>query len=100
MIIDCESCTVRGVACADCVVTFLPIPVRAGADGASPVPRPGGHPSYAGSVSEGRTGSGAASGQLAAGRDYPPDLDEAERRAIEVLARSGLVPPLRLVRAV
>ncbi len=31
----------------------------------------------------------------------PPtrDLDEAERRAIEVLASAGLVPPLRMVRA-
>ena len=26
----------------------------------------------------------------------PPELDEAERGAIDVLARSGLVPPLRL----
>lgn len=26
----------------------------------------------------------------------PPDLDEAERGAIDVLARSGLVPPLRM----
>ncbi len=26
----------------------------------------------------------------------PPDLDEAERGAISVLAASGLVPPLRL----
>jgi hypothetical protein len=26
----------------------------------------------------------------------PPDLDEAERCAISVLAASGLVPPLRL----
>ena len=31
MIIDCGSCTVRGEACADCVVTFLTIPVRPGA---------------------------------------------------------------------
>ncbi|PVU81812.1 hypothetical protein DDP54_14585 (plasmid) [Cellulomonas sp. WB94] len=31
MIIDCDSCTVRGAACADCVVTFLTVPVRAGA---------------------------------------------------------------------
>lgn len=29
MIIDCDTCTVRGSACADCVVTFLTIPVRA-----------------------------------------------------------------------
>ena len=31
MIIDCDSCTVRGAACADCVVTFLTVPVRIGA---------------------------------------------------------------------
>ena len=31
MIIDCDSCTVRGGACADCVVTFLTVPVRSGA---------------------------------------------------------------------
>jgi hypothetical protein len=31
MMIDCDSCTVRGAACADCVVTFLTVPVRAGA---------------------------------------------------------------------
>jgi len=28
MIIDCETCTVRGPACGDCVVSFLTIPVR------------------------------------------------------------------------
>ena len=28
MRIDCETCEVRGPACADCVVTFLTIPVR------------------------------------------------------------------------
>lgn len=28
MIIDCETCPVRGSACSDCVVTFLTIPVR------------------------------------------------------------------------
>ncbi|NMM30468.1 MAG: hypothetical protein HHJ10_05360, partial [Cellulomonas sp.] len=33
MIIDCDSCTVRGAACADCVVTFLTVRVRAGAAG-------------------------------------------------------------------
>ena len=69
MIIDCGSCTVRGDACADCVVTFLTIPMRT-------------------------TGIGGAGGAAP-----HADLDEAERRALEVLARSGLVPPLRLVRA-
>jgi hypothetical protein len=67
MIIDCGSCTVRGDACTDCVVTFLTIPVRAAPE---PV------------------------------RAEAVDLDEAEREAIAVLARSGLVPPLRMVRAV
>lgn len=65
MIIDCGTCTVRGAACADCVVTFLTIPVRP-ADPAPP----------------------------------RADLDEAEQAAIGVLASSGLVPPLRLERAV
>lgn len=72
MIIDCGSCTVRGQACADCVVTFLTIPMR----------------------------PGAAVGQ---GWDDAADaveLDAAERDAITVLARSGLVPPLRLKRVV
>ena len=56
MLIDCDSCEVRGLACGDCVVTVL----------------------------------------LGA----PPEgvvLDDEERRALEVLAGSGLVPPLRLV---
>ena len=69
MMIDCDTCTERGAACADCVVTFLTIPVRAPA----PVTTTG-----AGSV----------------------ELDAAEQHAIDVLAASGLVPPLRLVRAV
>lgn len=69
MMIDCGSCTVRGDACADCVVTFLTIPVRGARAG------------------DGRAGPGVA------------DLDEAERRALAVLAESGLVPPLRLVDA-
>jgi len=28
MIIDCDTCVVRGIECADCVVTFLTIGVR------------------------------------------------------------------------
>ena len=60
MIIDCGSCSVRGDACTDCVVTFMTIPVRA----SRPV------------------------------QDL--DLDAAEREALAVLARSGLIPPLRL----
>ena len=56
MLIDCDGCAVRPLACADCVVTVLL----------------GGPP-------------GAV------------DVDEEERRALGVLADSGLVPRLRLV---
>ncbi len=55
MIIDCDTCTVRGEACGDCVVALLIGP--------------------------------------------PPALNNEEQRAIEVLAASGLVPPLRLAPA-
>lgn len=54
MIIDCDSCEVRGLACGDCVVTAL---------------------------------MGAP----------PAEFDDGESAALEALAGSGLVPPLRLV---
>lgn len=53
MIIDCDRCEVRGLACGDCVVTALL-----------------GGP--------------------------PGELDDGEAAALDVLAGSGLVPPLRL----
>ena len=56
MLIDCDGCAVRDLACTDCVVTVLL----------------GGPP-------------GAV------------DVDDDERRALDVLADSGLVPRLRLV---
>ena len=59
MHIDCDTCEVRGLACGDCVVTYL-----------------------LGSAPDGVIGV---------------DFDPAERAALEVLAASGLVPPLRLV---
>jgi hypothetical protein len=55
MLIDCDQCEMRDVACADCVVTALL---------GSPERR--------------------------------CDLDEAERRALRVLADARLVSPLRL----
>ncbi len=36
MIIDCGSCAVCGQACADCVVTFMTVPVRASAGPPAP----------------------------------------------------------------
>jgi hypothetical protein len=56
MLIDCDRCTMRDIACADCVVTVLLGPPG--------VARPG--------------------------------FDDDEEAALEVLADSGLVPPLRL----
>lgn len=55
MHIDCGDCTMRNIACDDCVVSVLL--------GGPPV-----------------------------------DWEDEEQRAIGVLAESGLVPPLRLVR--
>ena len=60
MIIDCDTCEVRGLACDDCVVSVL-----LGAPGVSGV--------------------------------QGPELDDSERAALDVLAGSGLVPPLRMV---
>ena len=56
MIIDCDTCTVRGAACADCVVTFLTIPVR----GRTGVPAAGPEPGAA----AGRWSSTRPSGTL------------------------------------
>ncbi|MGH3564491.1 MAG: hypothetical protein ACRDRH_00370 [Pseudonocardia sp.] len=66
MIIDCDSCEVRGNACGDCVIGVL-------LDTSSPRPGPG-------------LSSRAAIVQL----------DASERRALDVLADQGLVPRLRL----
>jgi hypothetical protein len=72
MIIDCEGCAARHVACGDCVIGVLlgaPAPADHGPEGPSDVP------------------SGAPIVQL----------DAPERRALDVLAEQGLVPRLRLV---
>lgn len=101
MIIDCGTCVVRPTACADCVVTFLTVPVRDGVGPPGDGPEASvlrSHASPAGVVrGTTRTSSApVAATDLASGRQV--DLDEAERDAIDVLARSGLVPPLRLIR--
>lgn len=71
MIIDCGTCAVAGPACSDCVVTVL-----LGAPGqelAAPAPQP------------------AAPGPTVT------DVADEHAAALEVLAGSGLIPPLRLV---
>jgi hypothetical protein len=75
MVIDCERCEVRGIACGDCVIGVLlgvpgvPPAVPDGPE--APAVRP----------------SGASAVQL----------DAPEQRALAVLADQGLVPRLRLV---
>ena len=86
MLIDCDTCTARGVGCADCVVTallgappgerdtapvLLPVPPVPAARSTGPddvvLPRPG----------------------------VVVEFDDVERRAVRALAEGGLVPPLR-----
>ena len=71
MIIDCGSCAVAGLACGDCVVSVL-----LGA------PEWSEHPPGDGDTWPGVTVT---------------DVDDDHAAALEVLADSGLVPPLRLV---
>jgi hypothetical protein len=68
MIVDCDSCEVRGNACGDCVIGVLLGMPEMRAEG-EPVP------------------SGAS----------PVQLDAPEQDALAVLADQGLVPRLRLV---
>jgi hypothetical protein len=89
MLIDCDTCTVRGHGCSDCVVTVL-LGAPPGWE-ADPVvlpllPRSRDVPT----ATAPPTGDGA----------LPPagvvvDFDEVERRAVRALADGGLVPPLR-----
>jgi hypothetical protein len=85
MLIDCDTCTVRGTGCADCVVTVLlgaPPAERGSGPVLLPVPP----------VPAARAGAGDA-GAPAAG--VVVELDDVERRAVWALAQGGLVPPLR-----
>ena len=76
MVIDCERCEVRGIACGDCVIGVL-----LGVPGVPPAVPDG--PEEAHAVRP----PGASAVQL----------DAPERRALAVLADQGLVPRLRLV---
>lgn len=69
MLIDCDTCVVRDVACGDCVVGVLL-----------------GTPSVPG-----------ARGPREPGGPLPLEFGPVERRALEVLADHGLIPRLRLV---
>ena len=97
MLIDCDTCTVRGEGCGDCVVSVL-LGAPPGRWGASPtvVPlgrRPGrpAQPALPG-WSE-ALGDALVSGPTR--RGHVLEFDDVERRALHVLAQMGLVPPLR-----
>ncbi len=90
MLIDCDTCTARGVGCADCVVTVL-LGAPPGWQSDDPVVVP----------LTARTRADERRPERAADDDAVPrpgvvvELDDVERRAVHVLAASGLVPPLR-----
>ncbi|QJY49570.1 hypothetical protein [Pseudonocardia broussonetiae] len=77
MIVDCDSCEVRGNACGDCVIGVL-----LGVPGV-----PARRPDDVAAAEEGPSGASTV------------QLDAPEQRALAVLADQGLVPRLRLVAA-
>ena len=88
MLIDCDTCEVRDIACGDCVVSVLLGPTRLATDDvtfAGVLPSDRTVLADAPSTAEGRTPLGVYA------------LADDERAALAVLAESGLVPPLRLV---
>ena len=107
MLIDCDTCTVRGEGCADCVVTVLlgappgwqeagptvvPLTPRArgaGGGAAAGVDTPDAPGQEASGCEVHHVDSGAAISRPVV------ELDEVERRAVRALADFGLVPPLR-----
>lgn len=120
MLIDCDTCTVRGQGCDDCVVTVLlgappgwggsdptvvPLTRRPDLDRRSPQRRPAAEGGRA--ADRAPEPSGDAPGWVAASGDVPRtdgssaavrpvvELDDVERRAVRALAEFGLVPPLR-----
>ena len=82
MLVDCQTCPVRDVHCADCMVTALAtIPFRA----VEPVPAPD-------SLGEGRGGRPRAPRERHRDdQDVTASLDRAERRAVSAFLSAGLV---------
>jgi len=74
VLIDCDTCTVRHIACDDCVVGVLL-----------------GTPAVPARTTPPSPGTGEPGGPL------PLEFGPVEQRALEVLADHGLIPRLRLV---
>ena len=85
MHIDCGSCSVRGAACAECMVSVL-LGVPEPAEHARPAP------ALALLVNEAQW-----EGEQADGTPLPAGMDPAQQRALAVLAAAGVVPGLRRV---
>jgi hypothetical protein len=86
MYIDCDTCTVRGTGCADCVVTVL-LGAPPGWQGADPSVVP---------LAGRRDDAAPAAEDVVVPRPgVVVEFDEVERRAVRALAEGGLVPPLR-----
>jgi hypothetical protein len=119
VLIDCDTCTVRGHGCDDCVVTVLlgappgwrgsdptVVPLSRRRPVAEPVAGPLADPVREGTASAPRV-AGDAPGRVASGGDEAHvdgvvddpwsliELDEVEQQAVRALAEFGLVPPLR-----
>ncbi|MCW2620178.1 MAG: uncharacterized protein JWR28_3327 [Modestobacter sp.] len=111
MLIDCDTCTVRGQGCDDCVVTVLlgaPPGWRGSDPTVVPLTRRGAAAAQTDVLTDDAAeASGDAPGCTAVGGDVPRidsaaadprpvvELDDVERRAVRALAEFGLVPPLR-----
>jgi|HubBroStandDraft_3_1064219.scaffolds.fasta_scaffold04338_2 hypothetical protein len=125
MIIDCDRCNVRGLACANCAITFItveqaapaPHEPRAGqppqatlASLAAPQlpqfapqpPQAGPHAAEAPRPADAPTATQARQGRRTGprtGQAAEVELDAADVRALAVLASAGLIPPLRYAPA-
>ncbi|HEV7872340.1 MAG TPA: hypothetical protein VGO95_13880 [Modestobacter sp.] len=110
MLIDCDTCTVRGPGCDDCVVTVLlgaPPGWRGSDPTVVPLTRRGAAVAVTDVADDRAEASGDAPGHITAGGDVPRidsatadartvvEFDDVERRAVRALAEFGLVPPLR-----
>lgn len=97
MLIDCDTCTARHRSCGDCVVTALlgAPPGRRGAElTVVPLGRRAPRAAVGAEVHDDRGGP-VVSGPLPGQPSRVVEFDEVERRAMDVLAAGGLVPPLR-----
>lgn len=108
MLIDCDRCRMRDIACDECVVSALITERGApsadhGAPQGAPSAGRGALPARgAASAGGDPPGTGPSGERPGAGRDHQPgapgpEISEPERRALRTLAAAGLIPPLQLV---